>query len=173
MADSAADLATRVRSALEKEPLAMTLLLAHQLGVPEAEIVRALPDGRSCELELSRWEELIRSFPALQKVHVICSNAAVTLEAVGQFGGFSTAGIFFNVQTPSIDMHIRHAQLGSVFAVEKPGHVDGVPTVSFQFFDRAGHAAFKVFLTFGGSAPDPKRMSQFVELREKFRAHRA
>ena len=61
----------------------------------------------------------------------------MTLEATGQFGNFSTWGEFFNVQT-KLDMHIRWPQLAAAFAVEKPGHLDGVPTLSVQFFDAAG-----------------------------------
>jgi putative heme iron utilization protein len=76
----------------------------------------------------------------------------------GQFGGFSTAGEFFNVQTDTLDMHIRSKELAAVFAVEKPGHLDGIATRSFQFFDQAGAAALKVLLNFGGSiTPERER----------------
>jgi putative hemin transport protein len=159
----------RLRAALEKSPSKMTLQLSRDLGVPEVEVIRALPDGRAAELDIGRWEELIRGLEALGKVHVIVSNGGATLEAVGQFGNFSTWGEFFNVQTKSLDMHIRWRELAASFAVEKPGHMDGVPTLSFQFYDRSGAAAFKVFLTFGGSAPSEERYAQFTALREKFR----
>jgi putative heme iron utilization protein len=72
------------------------------------------------------------------------------------------------VQTDSLDMHIRWEQLAAVFAVEKPGHMNGTVTHSFQFFDKAGAAAFKVFLNFGGPIP-PEREATFVELRNKFK----
>ncbi len=159
----------RLRSALERSPSKMTLQLARDLGVPEVEVIRALPDGRAVELNMGRWEELIRGLETLGKVHVIVSNGGATLEAVGQFGNFSTWGEFFNVQTKTLDMHIRWRELGAAFAVEKPGHMDGVPTLSFQFYDRAGAAAFKVFLTFGGSAPSEERYAQFRALRDDFR----
>jgi putative hemin transport protein len=159
----------RIRAALQQNPRQMTMQLARELGVPEAEVIRALPADRAVELDISRWEELIRSLEALGKVHVLVSNGAATLEAIGQFGRFSTWGEFFNVQTKSLDMHIRWPQLGSAFAVEKPGHLDGVNTLSVQFYDQAGSAAFKVFLTFGGSAPAPERVAQFVQIREQFR----
>jgi len=86
----------------------------------------------------------------------------------GQFGGFSTAGEFFNVQTDSLDMHIRWQQLAAAFAVEKPGHMDGMATRSFQFFDQTGAAALKVFLNFGGPI-SPERGAKFIELRNKFK----
>jgi putative hemin transport protein len=146
----------------------MTMLLAAEFGVPEVEVVRAFPDDRAVELDAQRWEELIRSLEVFGKVHVIVSNGGATLEANGQFGNFSTTGPFFNVQTRSLDMHIRWRELGSIFAVEKPGHMDGNKTLSFQFFDRAGHAAFKVFLGFGTSIPREKA-ERFLAIRDTFR----
>ena len=90
------------------------------------------------------------------------------MEAVGQFGGFSTAGVFFNVQTDSLDMHIRWQEIGAMFAVEKPSHLEGKNTFSLQFFDRSGNAAFKVFLNFGG-AISAERANKFTHMREEFR----
>jgi putative hemin transport protein len=146
----------------------MTMLLARQFGVPEVEVVRAFPDDRAVELDAQRWEELIRRLEAFGKVHVLVSNGGATLEANGEFGGFSTTGAFFNVQTKSLDMHIRWLEIGAVFAVEKPGHLDGKKTLSFQFFDRSGHSAFKVFLGFGGSIP-PEKAEKFAQIRQGFR----
>jgi putative heme iron utilization protein len=65
-------------------------------------------------------------------------------------------------------MHLRWRNLGAAFAVEKPGHLDGVNTLSFQFFDRDGHAAFKVFLSFGEEAT-PERVTAFQNLRDEYR----
>jgi putative hemin transport protein len=158
----------RIQAAIRENPNQMTMLLARQFGVPEVEIVRAFPDGRAVELDASRWEELIRSLEAFGKVHVIVSNGGATLEANGQFGNFSTTGEFFNVQTKSLDMHIRWREIGAVFAVEKPGHLDGKKTLSFQFFDRVGHSAFKVFLSFGASVAHEKA-ERFLQVRESFR----
>src|SRR5258708_4565782 len=158
----------RIRAAIEKNPRKMTLQLARDLGVPEVEVIRAFPIDRVMELDIVRWEELLQSFEAFGSVRVLVSNGVSTIEVDGTFGGFSTAGEFFNVQTDSLDMHIRWEQLGAAFAVEKPGHMDGMATRSFQFFDQTGAAAFKVFLNFGGPiAPD--REALFVEMRNKFK----
>jgi len=145
----------------------MTLQLARDLGVPEVEVIRAFPPDRVMELDISRWEELLGSLEALGSLRVLVSNSATTIEVDGRFGGFSRAGEFFNVQTETLDMHIRWRQLAAVFAVEKPGHMDGTGTRSIQFFDQAGAAALKVFLNFGGSI-QPEREAQFIELRTKF-----
>src|SRR6266849_8535353 len=158
----------RIRAAIQKNPNQMTMLLARKFAVPEVEIIRAFPDDRAVELDPNRWEELIRSLEAFGNVHVIVSNGGATLEANGRFGSFSTTGEFFNVQTKSLDMHIRWREIGAVFAVEKPGHLDGNKTLSFQFFDRSGHSAFKVFLGFGGNIP-PDKADQFKQIRENLR----
>jgi putative hemin transport protein len=162
------DTKARIQATIRESPNQMTMLLARQFGVPEVEVVRAFPDDRAVELAVERWEELIRRLEPFGKVHVIVSNGGATLEVNGQFGGFSTTGEFFNVQTKSLDMHIRWREIGAAFAVEKPGHLDGKKTLSFQFFDRSGHAAFKVFLGFGGSIP-PEKAERFVQIRDAFR----
>src|SRR4051812_7004601 len=97
----------RIRSAVERNPRKMTLQLARELGVPEVEVIRAFPADRATELDITRWEELLCSFEPLGSIRVLVSNGATTIEVDGQFGGFSTAGEFFNVQTDTLDMHIR------------------------------------------------------------------
>jgi putative hemin transport protein len=156
-----------VRAALREQPTAMTLQLARHLGVPEAEVIRAMPEGRSVELDATRWQELFEAFVELGEVHVIVSNASVTCEVVGAFGGFSTWGEFFNVQSSSLDLHIRFERLGSVFAVEKPGHLNGARTLSVQCYDLAGDSALKVFLNFGGRAT-AEREEWFRRVRDRF-----
>jgi putative heme iron utilization protein len=110
------------------------------------EVIRAFPAERVTELDCNRWEEMLRGLQGLGPLRVLVSNGATTLEVDGEFGGFSTAGEFFNVQTDSLDMHIRWQQLAAVFAVEKPGHMDGMATRSIQFFDHSGAAALKIFV---------------------------
>ena len=158
----------RIRAAIEKNPRKMTLQLARDLGVPEVEVIRAFPQDRVTELDVSRWEELLRALEELGSVRVLVSNGAATIEVDGQFGGFSTAGEFFNVQTDTLDMHIRWQQLAAMFAVEKPGHMDGMATCSFQLFDRNGAAALKVFLNFGTTI-SPDRESKFQQMRARFK----
>src|ERR1700730_1701092 len=107
----------RIRAAVEKNPRKMTLQLARDLGVSEVEVIRAFPADRVMELDITRWEELLQSFQVFGSVRVLVSNGAATIEVDGQFGGFSTAGEYFNVQTESLDMHIAWRELGGVCAV--------------------------------------------------------
>ncbi|MBY0230308.1 MAG: hypothetical protein K2W96_13575 [Gemmataceae bacterium] len=156
-----------IRAALAADPMEMTLQLSKRLGVPEAEIIRELPEGRAVELDAARWEEVFHALAECGKVHVIVSNATTTCETVGTFGGFSQWGEFFNVQSGSLDMHIRFGRIGGIWAVEKPSHTDGTRTLSVQFYDTAGDAALKVFLVFAGK-PSEKRLAQFAGLKERF-----
>jgi putative heme iron utilization protein len=55
-----------------------------------------------------------------------------------------------------------------VFAVEKPGHMDGTGTYSLQFFDQVGAAALKIFFNFGGPI-SPERQGQFIALRDRYK----
>src|SRR5436190_14415905 len=158
----------RIRAAVTRNPRQMTLQLARDLGVPEVEVIRAFPPDRATELDIARWEELLCGLEALGSVRVLVSNGATTIEVDGQFGGFSTAGEFFNVQTETLDMHLRWKELAAVFAVEKPGHMDGTATRSIQFFDRAGAAALKVFLNFGTPLA-AEREAWFSEMRNQFK----
>jgi putative hemin transport protein len=162
------DLSRHIKAAVAANPQKMTLQLARELGVPEVEIIRAFPADRIVELDITRWEELFHNLEALGDVRVIVSNSCATAELEGRFGGFSKTGPFFNVQTPSLDMHIRWEELGAAFAVEKPSHMNGVNTLSIQFYDRAGAAALKVFLNFG-AAVSPVQAEHFARLREQFR----
>ena len=167
--DLTPDLRQRIRDRLNAAPSQMTLQVARDLGVPEVEVIRHLPDERAVELDITRWQALFEELPAFGPVHVIVSNGAATLEVEGEFGNFSTWGEFFNVQTPTLDMHIRHPNLGAAFAVEKPSHMTGVNTLSFQFYDKDGHSALKVFLTFGSRAPAPDVQRRFEEVRARYR----
>ncbi len=162
------DQAERIREAFNINRSKMTVQLARELGVPEAEVIRALPDNLSVELDIAQWEPLLRAFEELEMVHVICTNRALTLESFGQFGNFSTWGDYFNIQSKTLDMHLRFKELAAVFGVRKPGHMDGVNTLSFQFFTHDGSAAFKVFLTFGNKPPTAERTAQFDDLCRRF-----
>ena len=158
-----------IRDTFNADRKQMTLMVARKMRVPEVEVIRSLEGDIAHELDSARWEEIIRAFEGFGNVHVIVSNGATTLEAFGQFGKFSSTDGFFNVQSKSLDMHIRSWELASVFAFRKPSHTDGREALSFQFYDQRGESAFKVFLTFGGSDPAPELIQKYNEILEKFK----
>jgi len=161
------DLKQRIAEVLERSPRRMTSQIARDLGAPEADVIRAMSRDKVTELDPAEWERIIRDFEPLGMLHVICNSGCVTLECFGQFSHFSTHGEYFNVQNKSLDMHIRHEQIGSIFAIEKPSHMDGEPTLSIQFYDRDGHSAFKVFFNFGGKVK-PERGEAFERFKERY-----
>ncbi|MBI4581202.1 MAG: hypothetical protein HY718_15980 [Planctomycetes bacterium] len=158
----------RVREALAREPHKMTSQLARELNVAEVHVIRALPAEQVTELDASQWQDLVRQFERFGKTHVVVNSAGATLECHGEFGKFSNWGGYLNVQTPSLDMHIREEAVAAVFAVTKPSHMDGVKVLSFQFYDRQGASVFKVFLSFGGKEVPAERRAMFEELRQAF-----
>lgn len=157
-----------IREAYNEDRSQMTLMLAHKLRVPEVDILRALEGDTARELDGSRWEEIIRAFEPLGEVTVIVSNGATTIEVFGQFGKFFNKDGFLNIRTETLDMHIRGWELASVFAFRKPSHLDKHESLSFQFFDKRGSAAFKVFLNFGGNDPSAELKDTYSTLIEKF-----
>src|SRR4051812_39242176 len=125
----------------------MTMMAARKFAVPERVVVEALVGTLPIvRLRAEALRELVEALPGLGTMRVFVRSRAAVIESVGVFGGFSETGPFFNVQTDTLDMHILHAEIGSIFAVEKWGHDTTTATYSFQFFDRSGDAAFKAFL---------------------------
>ena len=159
--------ADAIREAYNEDRSQMTLMLAHKLRVPEVDILRALEGDTARELDGSRWEEIIRAFEPLGEVTVIVSNGATTIEVFGQFGKFFNKDGFLNIRTETLDMHIRGWELASVFAFRKPSHLDKHESLSFQFFDKRGSAAFKVFLNFGGNETSAEGKEQYSTLIDK------
>ena len=159
----------RIAEALRQHPDAMIMELARTHAVSEFEVLSVLGPPRAVPLDPVRWESLLRALPALGAVRVIVSNSGVTIETRGTFGGFSLTGDYFNVQTPTLDMHLRWAAIGGAMALEKPSHQTGRSTASIQLFDHDGHAILKVFLVFGERDDDtmPRRQA-FGTLRDTF-----
>lgn len=167
-------LTAKIQAILDKEPGQMTPMIARQLNVSEAEVLRHMPgEDISVELDGARITDLIQELDKLGRVHVICSNGDVVLESYGLFGGYSITGGFLNVQTDTLDMHIFHLRLKYAFALIKPSHQDGQTTYSFQFFNAEGRSAFKAFIyksvAEAGGGEIEERKAAWQELREKYR----
>jgi putative hemin transport protein len=136
-----------IRAYFREDRSRMTMMAARKFDVPEQTVVEALmADWPIVRLRAGVFRELMEVLPSLGTMRVFVRNRSAVIESVGTFGGFSETGPFFNVQTETLDMHILHAEIGAIFAVEKWGHDTQLATHSFQFFDHAGNAAFKSFL---------------------------
>ena len=152
----------------------MTMMAARKFGVAEQVVVEALVETWPIvRLDPGAFTALMEELPALGTMRVFVRSRAVVIESVGTFGGFSEAGPFFNVQTDTLDMHILHAEIGAIFAVEKWGHDTKYATHSFQFFDHAGDAAFKAFLWDNFPDVPAPRIEAFHDLARKYAHARA
>lgn len=167
----ATDVAEQIRDHFRADPSSMTMMVARRFKVPERVVVEALVGTLPIvRLDAGRFRELVESFPALGTMRVFVRSRAAVIESVGEFGGFSVEGPFFNVQTDTLDMHILHAEIGSIYAVRKIGHDSNWATHSFQFFDHAGEAAFKAFLWENFPDVPAARIEGFDDLSRRFAA---
>ncbi len=136
-----------IRAYFDVDRSRMTMMAARKFAVPEQAVVEALVGHWPIvRLRDGAFGELMNALPDLGTMRVFVRSKAAIIESVGQFGGYSETGPFFNVQTDTLDMHIFPAEIHAIYAVEKWGHDTETATHSFQFFDRAGDAAFKAFL---------------------------
>ena len=136
-----------IRDYFREDRSRMTMMAARKFGVTEQSVVDALVgQWPIVKLRDGCFASLMEELPSLGVMRVFVRSKAAVIESVGEFGGMSETGPFFNVQTDTLDMHILHAEIGSIYAVEKIGHDSSFTTHSFQFFDHDGNAAFKAFL---------------------------
>lgn len=171
--DSYTTLDEAVAAYFAQVPNAMTLIAAREIGCPEVEVVRRLPELEGgapsvIELDPSRFEELIRSLVGQGRFYVFVSNGLCTMESVDEFGGISTAGPWLNIEKGELDMHLNTANLGACLAVIKLSHMTMHPVLSLQFFDRAGASGVKVFFNLKGPDLTPEREAFYRSLCEEF-----
>lgn len=140
------DLREKIAKKLAANPGLKTGMLAETLGVSEAEVLRAMPDGYARELAVDDMEAFVTSLETLGLVYFVTRNEACVTEIKGRFGGFSRSGPFFNVAGEALHLHLRLDRVAAVFHVTPPA-AEGRPSwPSLQFFTRSGETAFKVFL---------------------------
>ncbi len=167
--DAPADPAESIRGYFREDPSRMTMMAARKFAVPERVVVDALVgQWPIVRLRDGVFRELMDALPGLGVMRVFVRSRAAVIESVGEFGGFSETGPFFNVQTDTLDMHILHAEIGTIYSVRKIGHDSDFVTHSFQFFDRAGDAAFKAFLWEDFPNVPAARVEAFQDLTARF-----
>ncbi len=158
-------LSESIRCYFLEDPSRMTMMAARKFSVPERVVVDALVgQWPIVRLREGGFRDLMEALPELGLMRVFVRSRAAVIESVGVFGGYSETGPFFNVQTDTLDMHILHAEIGPIYSVRKVGHDSHFVTHSFQFFDKAGDAAFKAFLWEDFPNVPPERVEAFQAL---------
>ncbi len=146
MSISTEELREKIARKLEANPGLKTGMLADTLGVPEAEVLRAMPGGYANELKVKDIEAFITGLEKLGLVYFVTRNPACVAEIKGRFGGFSKSGPFFNVMGDGIHLHLRTDRIASIFHVSPPVREGKPAWPSLQFFQQDGAVAFKFFL---------------------------
>ena len=165
------DVAGAIRDWFAVEPSRMTMMAARKFAVPERSVVEALVETWPIDrLRDGAFADLMEALPDLGLMRVFVRSRAAIIESVGHFGGYSESGPFFNVQTETLDMHILRDEVAAIYAVRKTGHDSTYATHSFQFFDRAGDAAFKAFLWEDYPNVPPARVEAFEALARRLSA---
>lgn len=139
------DLKTRWSDLLRENPKLRIRDAATQLGVSEAELL-ATRIGDSVVRLAGNWQELLKALPRLGEVMCLTRNEAAVHE---RYGTFTEQISFFHgmgqVLGPDIDLRLFLSHWSVGFAVTDA--TDEGPRHSLQFFDAAGTAVHKVYLT--------------------------
>jgi putative heme iron utilization protein len=168
------ELREKIARKLEANPTLKTAMLAETLGVPEAEVLRAMPEGMARELDATKAEEIIKSLEGLGTLYVVVRNAVAVMELHGQFAGFSRSGPFLNVAHAPLHLHLRLDRIATVFVLAPHGS-EPANSASIQFFDPTGSSGIKAFILPGSGekegAVTAERVAQLMAIAAQYSAH--
>lgn len=140
------ELREKVAKKLKANPGVKTGMLAETLGVPEVQVLKAMPEGYATSLSTNDLEGLMTALEKLGLVYFVTRNDGCVAEIKGRFSGFSKSGPFFNVAGEQLHLHVRLDRITDVLYVT-PAAEEGKPSwPSLQFYLGSGAMAFKVFL---------------------------
>lgn len=162
---SLAELKTRFDTFKQESPDIRIRNAAQSLEVSEAELV-ACQMGEEVTRLLSQAEDILKSIETFGKVMALTRNEACVHERKGVYEnpqffthGKMQTGLFVN---PDIDLRLFMSHWVHVFAVVEKTKAG--PRRSVQFFDKAGDALHKIYLTNHSDA------GAFDTLVEKFKS---
>jgi putative hemin transport protein len=139
------DLKTRWNETLQKNPKLRIRDAATELGVSEAELLATRCGATVTRLE-GNWGGLIKRFPKLGEVMCLTRNEAAVHE---RYGIFTEQISFFHEmgQVVGADIDLRLFMSHWEFGFAVMDETEEGPRRSLQFFDKAGTAVHKVYLT--------------------------
>ena len=139
--ERAADLRQRYQAAVQQDPKARIRSVAGRLGVSELELVAAqVGDIQAVNLR-TPLQEVFRELGRLGRVMALTRNEYCVHERHGQYEDIRAGNTMGIVLGPDIDLRMFFSSWAHVWAVESGGRK------SLQFFDCAGTAVHKVYLT--------------------------
>ncbi len=142
------DLKSRYEDLKAAEPKLRARDLASRLGVSEADLLAARV-GEGVTRLRPEPQDILKAIKPLGEVMALTRNESCVHERKGVYDNASffeqgkmKHGLFVN---PDIDLRLFMSHWGLAFAVEEPGRA-GLNR-SIQFFDKAGDALHKIYLT--------------------------
>lgn len=131
---------------------------AAALGVSEGELVASQVGAGTTRIG-GDWSTILQAVEALGPVMALTRNESVVHEKTGVYQNVSAGSHVGLALGPEIDLRLFYTRWAHGFAVGGTDH----PKPSLQFFDAAGTAVHKIFLTDGSDR------AAFAALVERFR----
>lgn len=138
--------AQNIRRHIEEKPGAMTVELARELGVPEVEVIRNLPEGMSAEAPADHFESIWNRLTKWEKATFICVAPGCVIEVSGPLPKGGMGHGMFNIRQTGTPLggHLMVDDLESIWLVSRPFF--GKESHSVQFFSNDGNAMFSVYV---------------------------
>ncbi|WP_211230621.1 ChuX/HutX family heme-like substrate-binding protein [Inquilinus limosus] len=151
-------LAARWAALRAEQPQLRARDAAAALGVSEGELV-ASQVGTGTTRIGGDWSTILQAVEALGPVMALTRNESVVHEKTGTYQNVSAGSHVGLALGPDIDLRLFYTRWAHGFAVGGADH----PKPSLQFFDAAGTAIHKIFLTEGSDR------AAFAALVDRFR----
>lgn len=156
----------RVRAALAEQPKAALERIADAAGVTVAEVVRHLPEGEAVCIDGAHFVEVMGDLTDWGAVTLIVNTGDVVLEARGEIPAGSLGRGYYNLHGKPIGGHLKADACGMIAFVSR--ELFSAMTHSIQFYAKAGHCMFKVYLGRDENrAMRPEQIERFVALRDR------
>lgn len=151
-------LAARWAALRAEQPQLRARDAAAALGVSEGELVASQIGAGTVRIG-GDWSTILQAVEALGPVMALTRNESVVHEKTGTYQNVSAGSHVGLALGPDIDLRLFYTRWAHGFAVGDASH----PKPSLQFFDAAGTAIHKIFLTEGSDR------AAFAALVERFR----
>ncbi|MGE4506278.1 MAG: heme utilization cystosolic carrier protein HutX [Desulfovibrionaceae bacterium] len=135
-----------IRERISENPSLMPMALADELNLPEAEVVRCLPEEMRVEAPASEFEAIWEAMTGWEKVTFIARNPGAVVEVSCRLPKGRHGHGMFNLMERGNPLggHLFADRIGSIWLVSKPFF--NMESHSVQFFDVDGAAMFAVYL---------------------------
>ena len=158
-----------IREKIAKNPSTMPDLLAHELGISEAEVIRGLPENMRVGAPASDFEAIWKTMTGWERITFIARNPGAVVEVSGTLPGGRFGHGMFNLidRDNPLRGHLMVNRLDAIFLVSKPFFK--LESHSVQFFDTDGQAMFAVYVGRDEErALIPSVLKGFTALRDRY-----